>query len=179
MPNIVTVTNIDQSKSGKTRVFFDGRNDWQAAVYLGQKCNGCPPKGARIEADTSSKTFEDGKTVWFLNRWKAIPASQQPILAPQMANQKPPAGWDIQSGDLSRFASNVVGQAITAGLITTPSQVAPWTAAAYRAAEDLRSGRVKDFSDEVKSFVTEPDTAAQQNEDDSHAGDDYDNGAGF
>ena len=150
MTNIVTVTYQDRSKSGKDRVYFDGKNNWQEAFYVGQKCNGVPPMGATIDADTSSKDF-NGHTTWFLNRWKPVNQS-----APQTSASAPPqkfiAGWDIPTGDLSRFVSNVIGSAIAAGLIEEPQQLMVWVAGAYRAAESLRSGKVEDFNDPIPQF---------------------------
>ena len=164
MANIQTVTKIDSSKNGKPRVYFGGRHNWQDAHYLGNKC-ALPQQGATVDADVSSKDFNsDGKITWFLNSWKAasngapqqIPGpTAQNIAAPQQMQTVPykaPAGWDIPTGDLSRFVSNVVGSAIAAGLIKTPNDIASWSAAAYRAGNDLRSGKVKDFDDVLASM---------------------------
>ena len=155
MANIQTVTKIDTSKSGKPRVYFGGRHNWQDAHYLGNKCS-LPQQGATIDAEVSSKDFNsDGKITWFLNSWKLASIAPQPLPAQPAAPQqtpvpyKAPAGWDIPTGDLSRFVSNVVGSAIAAGLIKTPNDIAPWSASAYRAGNDLRSGKVKDFDDPV------------------------------
>ena len=160
------LTHMDQSKRGSWRAYFDGRNDWQNAYYVGQNCPWpLPPIGTELEVDTSSKRFIGAKAdTWFLNDFKikANGAGQQEaqmgkaIGSPAPANDqnkywnqqtKPQTGWDIPSGDLSRFASNVLGSAIAAGLIKTPHDIAPWTAAAYRAGNDLRTGKVKDFDD--------------------------------
>ena len=162
----VTVTKIDVSTKGKPRVYFDNKHNWQDAVYIGQDCGPPPPVGWIIDADTSSKRFQNAKSdTWFLNRWTA--AQQQVAPAKQeLAPAQQQLGWDIPTGDLSRFASNIVGQAITAGLIKKPGDVAGWTAAAYRAAECLRSGKVQDFDDELPDWGHgAPDPAEQQQED--------------
>jgi hypothetical protein len=159
---VVRVTNMDTTKTGKRRIYFDGKNNWADAVYIGQRCVGIPAVGDVIEAETTSKTWPDGKVTWFLNSFKTAPAAngaaQQPaqtaaaLQAAATYDPKQPfavakqaAGWDIPTGDLSRFASNIVGQAITAGLIKEPRQVAQWIQAAYMAAEALRSGKVDEL----------------------------------
>jgi hypothetical protein len=186
MTNIVTITHADKSKSGKDRVYFNGKNNWQEAYYVGNRCESVPPVGATIDADTSSSDFK-GKTVWFLNRWK--PVRTEPNPAPQrlaggmsdqaqelaaksfgptdaqarsiMAAQQKPKGWsDLPTGDMLRYVSNVVGTAIEACLIKEPKELAPWCAAAYRSAEALRSGDVPEFDNDVPSF-SEPDPAEQ------------------
>jgi hypothetical protein len=188
----VTVTKADVSTKGKPRVYFDNKHNWQDSVYIGNECGPAPAVGMVIDADTSSKRFPDAKSdIWFLNRWTQVAlaangaaqqqATPQPIIAPQMAapTQKPHAGWDIPSGDLSRFASNIVGQAITAGLIKKPGDVAGWTAAAYRAAECLRSGKVQDFDDELPDLSGMTDKQAEQISQDEQGGFDEDEGASF
>jgi hypothetical protein len=185
---VVTVTHADQSKAGKQRIYVGGKNNWQDAVYVGQRCASVPPVGATIDANMSSKTFPDGRQMWFLNSWQPVNgvAPQQstgnyppqltsaPGLGVPAANPQPApakAGWDIPTGDLSRFVSNVVGSAIAANLINTPSEIAQWVGASYRAAESLRSGDVPEFDSDVPRFTEPdpvlypPDPAAPQGED--------------
>jgi hypothetical protein len=183
---IVTVTNIDTSKNGKTRIFFNGRGNWQDAHYLGSRCV-APGLGMTIDADVSGKDFRnDGKMTYFLNSWKPAPAANGAAQQMSQITQirpgsdsgqigsvnmqgpqpgyippKPPSGWDIPTGDLSRFVSNVIGSAIAANLIKTPSDIAQWVGASYRAAESLRSGDVPEFDSDVPRFV-EPDAAERQ-----------------
>lgn len=168
MTNIVTVTYQDKSKSGKDRVYFDGKNNWQESFYVGQQCNGVPPMGATIDADTSSKDF-NGHTTWFLNRWKPVNQSANGVPRTDSAPSAPPqkfiAGWDIPTGDLSRFVSNVIGSAIAAGLIKAPTDIAAWVAASYDAGNALKSGKVEHFNDPVPKFV-EPDPTEEQGFDD-------------
>jgi hypothetical protein len=185
----VTVTKVDKSTKGKDRVYFDNRHNWQDSIYIGQACGTPPSVGMVIDADTSSTRFQNAKSdTWFFNRYSVV---QGPITAggaAQQTNQirpgsdsgqigsinmqgpqagyipppaKPPAGWDIPTGDLSRFVSNVIGSAIAANLIKTPSEIAQWVGASYRAAESLRSGEVPEFDSDVPRFV-EPDAAEQQ-----------------
>ena len=71
-------------------------------------------------------------------------------------------GWsDLPTGDMLRWVSNVVGSAIAAQLIRTPSDIAQWVGASYRAAESLRSGDVPEFDSDVPRFI-EPDPVAEQ-----------------
>jgi hypothetical protein len=201
---VVTVTHADQSKAGKSRIYVGGKNNWQDAIYVGQRCASVPNVGSTIDANMSSKTFADGRQVWFLNSWVPVngaqPSGQPPVSTPSQGNTlgqvapagmqtapyppgaptppfhqggqnlqvKAPAGWDIPTGDLSRFASNIVGQAITAGLIKTPEQVAAWTWAAYKAAEALRSGKVDELmyeNEPIPDLSGGTDPAAQQGAD--------------
>lgn len=171
----VTVTKVDKSTKGKDRAYFNNLHNWQNAYYIGQDCGPVPTVGMVIEADTSSKRFPNAKSdTWFLNRWTpaANGAAQQPAQptpAPNPLNIKTytltdpkPKGWpDLPTGDMLRWVSNVVGSAIAANLIKTPSDIAQWVGASYRAAESLRSGDVPEFDSDVPRFV-EPDPAAEQ-----------------
>jgi hypothetical protein len=175
MSSIVTVTHKDQSKSGKPRVFFGGKNNWQDAYYLGNDVTSVPEIGQTIEIDASSRTFPNARApTWFINKWRlANGSAQTPVAQPYMAipnsQAKPYPGWDIPTGDLSRFVSNVIGSAIAAGLIKAPTDIAPWVAASYEAGNALRSGKVEHFSDPVPKFV-EPDSVDTQ----GHGSDDED-----
>jgi hypothetical protein len=152
---VVTVTHADKSKSDKDRVYFGGRHNWQDAYYVSTKIP-VPAVGSIIDATTVSKDF-NGKTTWFLNAWK--PASGVPHEAVQgtrvvagsggggtLAIHVPVKGWDIPTGDLSRFVSNVIGSAIAAELIRVPPDMGPWIAEAYRVLEAVRSGKILDWS---------------------------------
>jgi hypothetical protein len=72
------------------------------------------------------------------------------------------AGWDIQSGDLSRYASNIVASAITAGLIKEPAQVVSWAAAAYTSGNSLREGL---FVRSIPAGIGAPDPNENQGQD--------------
>ena len=167
---IVTVTKSDASKSGAPRIYFDNKHHWQDAIYCSKVAQ--PSVGMVINADLTSSEFPkgSGKMLWHLNAWKQVEAGQQeqkPFLggmpAPPMTAINSPAprskhaGWNIDSGDLSRLASNLMASAIAAGLVKEPHQLMVWAAGAYRAAESLRSGKVEDFNDEIT--ITGPDPA--------------------
>jgi hypothetical protein len=159
----MTVTKIDSSQNGKPRIYADNRHDWKDAYYVKQGLY-MPAVGQVIEADTSSQEFRPGRVTWFLNQWKAVnspsaavgaaqracngtpgpsslPNSPMPGSQPISPPAQPLKGWDIQSGDLSRYASNIVASAITAGLIKEPQDVMRWASAAYASAEGLRNAK--------------------------------------
>lgn len=147
MPNH-TVTKADTSKGGAPRVYFDHKHDWKDAYYVSKKIE-APAVGAVIEANTASSDYQ-GKTYWYLNGWKEANGAATPNAT--LGKVTPVKGWNIDAGDLSRFASNVIGSAIEAELITDPEQIGVWIAAAYRAGEQLRSGKVQDFNDPLPEF---------------------------
>jgi hypothetical protein len=180
---VVTVTHADQSKAGKQRIYVGGKNNWQDAIYVGQRCASVPSVGATIDAQMTSKTFQDGRTTWFLNSWQPVNGAPTPYALGQASqpyvstpSQQAPAkqelapaqqrlGWpDLPTGDMLRWVSNVVGSAIAANLIKTPSDISMWVGASYRAAESLRKGDVPEFDSDVPRFV-EPDPAEQQGHD--------------
>ena len=143
------VTHTDTSNNGKDRVYFDGKNSWKDAYYVKQGLY-LPKIGSTIEAETHQWTPQ-GKQhgSWFLDSYKEITAAPAPTPGPRRDTAGLPTvddpaqalkGWDIQSGDLSRYASNIVASAITAGLIKTPSQIVGWAAAAYTSGNSLREG---------------------------------------
>lgn len=173
MAQVVKVTHIDQSQNGKDRVYFDGKNGWQDAYYVSQGLR-MPAIGDVIEVQTSSKSFgRDKPPTWFLNDWKparasnggaypspsqgAAPAANPPISAPTK-------GWEVAPMNLCAFVSNVVANAIQAGLIKEPVDIHRWTKSAYGAAESLRHGFDLQETDR-------PDPAERQDRDD-----DFDNG---
>jgi hypothetical protein len=180
---VVTITHKDTTQNGKDRVYFDGKNDWKDAYYIKQGLY-APSVGSMVEVETHAWT-PPGKNVavWYLDSWKAAPASaavgasQRPQAptpspargngqsAPVEAHAQPLKGWDIQSGDLSRYASNIVASAITAGLIKQPHQIVGWAAAAYTSGNSLREGlfvrklpsQMADFGDPNENQDRDPD----------------------
>ena len=162
---IVTVTKSDASKSGAPRIYFDNKHNWQDAIYCSKVAQ--PSVGMVINADLTSSEFPkgSGKMLWHLNAWYQVEQQSQSNgqISSQTAAPNPPAqrsqhaGWNIDSGDLSRLASNLMASAIAAGLVKEPHQLMVWAAGAYRAAESLRSGKVEDFNDEIT--ITGPDPA--------------------
>ena len=153
----VTVTKTDQSKNGKPRVYFDGKNDWKDAYYVGNKCPSVPAVGMAIEADTSSMQFPNAKApTWFLNSWK--PAGNG-TAAPQASPEtKSVSGWAIDAGDCSRLLSNVLASSIAAGLIKTPEDMAPWVDRVYAYVNGVRSGKIVSFDDRIDWPKDEPKT---------------------
>lgn len=151
---ISTVTKIDQSKTGKTRVYLDNKHNWSDAYYLGRNMD-APPMNQTIEANTTSKTFQrpDGSsaTTWFLNAWKPVNVAKESngTAVPASAIVPIPSdkAWKIDFGDCSRFVSNVVGSAIAAGLIKDSADIHPWIVQAYEALQGLRSGKPVEFND--------------------------------
>lgn len=145
MANVVKVTKIGKARSGKPIVYFDHKHGQTDGFLVSQTCK-VPAEGMTIEADTKSWDYR-GETYWGLNDWKQV-RDQSPQAFNSNNGQTPLvdapakalAGWDIQSGDLSRYASNIVASAITAGLIKQPSDIAVWSKAAYRAGEALKAG---------------------------------------
>jgi hypothetical protein len=178
--SVHTVTHIDQSKNGKDRVYFDGKNNWQDAYYVKQGLR-MPALGLTIEAETSSQVFGNSRNpTWFLNEWR--PADFKPAQAvgaaqraaspnspqdrgngqswPKSPAERPQSqGWDIPTGDLSRYVSNIVGSAIAAGLIKKPVDIFAWTAVGYRSAEQLRTGTA------LAVDIREPDPNEGQEQD--------------
>jgi len=184
---IVTVSKLDKSSKGKARVYSNGRHSYDDAVYVNPKLGEAPRLGSVINASMTSKTFDDGKTIYFLNDFKY--EAQQPPPAPvevhypenpqltgkNYAANAPKKGWAIDYGDLSRFVSNVVGSAIAAQLIREPSGLAPWIAASYRALEAVREGKIIDFDDDPRKIAQElPDPAEPQGYDPEDPGFDSD-----
>ena len=152
----------------KPIAYFDNRHGNTDGYLLGAKCP-TPPEGATIEADTKSWEYQ-GKTYWGLESWKLVESSPQARnFAPpqgsvngQCAPQSPPArGWDIQSGDLSRYASNIVASAITTGLIKDPEDILGWAAVAYVSGQRLRDGSYPAVTD----FGARPDPSEDQGRD--------------
>lgn len=112
---IGTFQEFARSRKGAPQVKIDGK------YYFVGKCNvdGLTP-GDKIEFE--SNTFGDRGTLHGLNTWKLAGAPQKANGA--AANHSPaPAAVD---GDLLRYASNVVANAIQAGLVKNPKDITPW-----------------------------------------------------
>lgn len=152
-----TVSKIDKTKTGKDRVYLNGATSWQDAYYVGNRCNGVPPVGATIEIDSSSKRFDGAsQDTWFINSWRlAIPAAPQKTV---VMGQVIPTheGWTIDAGDLTRFASNLIANAITAGIIKEPAQILPWAKCAYEAGEALKKGKFEAVDVVNGSYAPDP-----------------------
>lgn len=138
----VRVTRIGRSQKGKPIVYFDNKHGQTDGYLVSEKCQ-VPPDQSTIEAKTSSWDYQ-GKTFWGLNDWSFTKGQAIPVSPPERSTptQAPSGGWDIQSGDLSRYASNIVASAITAGLIKSPTEINLWARAAYLTGQNLRQGYV-------------------------------------
>jgi len=147
MPTL-QVSEIGTTKSGRAKIRC-GKD----VYYCG---NGVPtpPVGSTILADTSDGSFdgEGGKRIsmWYLNKWQFADGAQQPIHAQPGLTQAAPAatpapqssqaGLPMEPGDVLRFISNVVGQAISAKTISDPEDVWGWANTALNVARALRDG---------------------------------------
>lgn len=157
----VRVTKIGKSSKGRPIAYFDGRHGQTDGFLVGNKCT-APQEGMLIEPDTSSSENQ-GKTYWWLNDWKPIKDSPAQAVgaagrsAVVDAPKEALKGWDVLPGDLSRFVSNVIGSAITAGLIKEPSDIRVWSRSAYRAAQSMREGFTEEEGPDPSTHAGEPD----------------------
>lgn len=160
MAQIVTITHSDTSKSGKPRVYFDGKNDWKDAYLLGAKCPD-PPKGVPIEVQTHSWRPDNGKyDMWFLDSFKVVEgpvAAPQPAQAAQVRPSTPvPAAPGAPYSEPERmFVSNIVAAAINAGAVKSPVDLISWCNGALTALRNVKvvPPTVRDeFDDDVQGF---------------------------
>jgi hypothetical protein len=147
---VVKVTKIGKSGKGKPIAYFDNRHGQTDGFLVSDKC-AIPPEGATIDANTASWQYRD-ITYWGLNSWKLVEASPQSRnfapppdrgngqSAPVAAPMQPQRGWGVAPMNLCAFVSNIVANAIHAGLIKEPVDIHRWTKSAYGAAESLRNG---------------------------------------
>lgn len=125
----LTVESVGPSKSGKAlRVKANGN-------WYGAKKDSGITTGSTIEAEVS-----DGQFGLWIDRWKAI--SGNGSAAPQgstgTAPDKSPGVGPAGAAPIwGNFVSNQVAHAIQAGLITDPSQIKLWAAAAKQAFTEL------------------------------------------
>ena len=134
---VLTVENVSPSKSGKALRVKAGGN------WYGAKKDSGITAGATIEAEV-----EDGEFGLWINKWKPANGSA----APQgSASESAAAGTSRgptqgQSKDREHaaaapvwgnFVSNQVAHAIQAGLITDPTHIKVWAAAAKQAFTEL------------------------------------------
>jgi len=134
----VKVTKIGKARSGKPIAYFDNKHGQTDGYLVGDKCQ-VPAEGMTIDAETKSWDYR-GVTYWGLNDWKQVKSPASAVGAAARSNGASHQGWDIQSGDLSRFVSNLVGSAIAAGMIKEPIDIHRWTKSAYGAAQSLLAG---------------------------------------
>jgi hypothetical protein len=109
---IGTVQEFARSKKGAPQVKIDGKY-----YYVG-KCNiDGMSVGDRIEFE--SNAFGDRGTLFGLQTWKM----SGPVQPKSNGHAAPAPTFD---GDMLRYASNVVANAIQAGLIKEPKHITPW-----------------------------------------------------
>jgi len=169
---IVTVQELGQSKSGKPKV--KANNNWY--FLASDRDTGfiaTPGLGQVIEIKSGSFAI-DGKTFLTLEAWRpaAATSSSQPVqVAASQARAMPTQTADMHQAFIGQgFISNVVGQAIVAGLIKSPGQVFDWYNAAKLALEGKKAA--VPFSDNLPR-PREPgqdDEGSQFGEDDRRDG---------
>lgn len=118
-----TVTDIE-NKNGKIRVAVDRK--W----YGTSKCKPDPnqiTKGLIIQFEGNSWEYQ-GKTYWGINKWRAVGEAQYPS---QQRLSSTPSGSTVTDGDILRSVSNVLGHAVAAGAIKTPTELTQWFVPAY------------------------------------------------
>lgn len=129
-----TVNERGHTKTGGPRLKIDGK--W---MYPDRRCNldGIEP-GGYVEYETSLGGSQG--TLVILNRIRPAPRPAGMPAAPQSAA--------VDEASL-RFISNVVGSAITAGVIKDPKEVGPWSISALRALKSLEvAQQLKDVLDQ-------------------------------
>jgi len=122
------------SKKGTPKLKIDGT--WYVASRL--NLDGIEP-GSRVEFDPGSFTGQDGNAIKCVNRIKPIAAPTNGYGASQ-AKVNPAVSDDAEM----RFISNCVGQAIAAGTIKEPHEIAKWFASAKAA---LKAPTADDFDE--------------------------------
>ncbi len=112
---IGTVQEFARSKNGAPQVKIGGK------YYFVGKAN-IDGMSVGDEIDFESNVFGDRGTLYGLQSWKLAKTTQRP----QQVNghAAPPA--PAFDGDMLRYASNVVANAIQAGLIKVPRDITPW-----------------------------------------------------
>jgi hypothetical protein len=127
MANVQTgiVEELGQSQSGKPKVKVSGR--W----YSVKGTNGMAV-GSAIEFEASEFQFK-GKTFYGIDKWG--PASGRVASPASPPASAPVSDAHPRSLGTSPFISNVVGQAIAAGLIKDPMDILAWYEAALAAVE--------------------------------------------
>lgn len=144
------VQEMNPSKSGQSQR-LKINNKWLVANYK-VNLDGVS-KGIHVEYEESSFRGNDGKDVMTVARIRPAQGSvpKNGAIVPQSAS--------VDEASL-RFISNVVGSALTAGIIKAPTEVGPWAIAALRALKSLEVAQeLKDALDEKHEF----DDSAQLN----------------
>lgn len=127
----LTIESIKTNPSGKSIVVKAGGRDYLAKVGMPLQA------GMTIDAELKDSQF-NGKTNTWIEKWKQV------NVAPQtMGNTQPVHGAAVSGSSAGAapvwlpFLSNTVAHAIQAGLITDPSHIKLWAAAAKQAFVEL------------------------------------------
>jgi hypothetical protein len=125
----LTIESIKTNPSGKSCVVKASGKDYFAKPNIGLAA------GMTIDAETEVSEYNGKQNVW-IKKYKAVNGSAAPQEAARNVEGKAatPAGaapvW-------ANFVSNQVAHAIQAGLITDPSHIKLWAAAAKQAFMEL------------------------------------------
>jgi hypothetical protein len=124
------------SKKGTPKLKIDGT--WYVASRL--NLDGISP-GSRVEFVPSSFAGQDGSEIKCINSIRPVAPSTNGY-GPSPAKVNPAVSDDAEM----RFISNCVGQAIAAGTIKEPHEIAKWFASAKAA---LKAPTAGDFEEDV------------------------------
>ena len=125
----LTIDAVTDSKTGKSLRVKAGE-DW----YGANKDSGLT-KGMTVEAEVS-----DGEYGKWIDKWKPTNGSAEPQVSPKTQVERTgaaPSPSVVSAPVWGNFVSNQVAHAIQAGLITDPSQIKLWAAAAKQAFVEL------------------------------------------
>ncbi len=142
-----TVQEMNPSKSGRSqRLKINGK--WLIANFK-VNLDGVS-KGTYVEYEEGSFAGDDGKPVATIARIR--PAQEQPHNG---GAQSVPVSAGVDEASL-RFISNVVGSAITAKTIESPTDIKAWTLAAQEALKALSEPKPEfDDSDKLEEDMPE------------------------
>lgn len=116
---ILSIESVKPTSTGKSLIVKAGGKDYFAKPNSGIQA------GMTIDAETKVSEYQGKQNTW-IEKWKQTTA----------ATPSPQAGTNGNAAYMP-FVSNTVAHAISAGLITTPDQIAAWANAAYVAAIKL------------------------------------------
>lgn len=125
----LTIENIKTNPSGKSCMVKASGKDYFAKPNIGLAV------GMTIDAETEVSEYNGKQNTW-IKKYKAVNGSA----APQAGggNGSAPAANPAGAAPVwGNFVSNQVAHAIQAGLITDPSQIKVWAAAAKQAYVEL------------------------------------------
>lgn len=111
---IGTIQSFERSRNGAPKLKIDGK------YYFVGKTN-IDGLGVGDKVDFTSNTFGDRGLLGLMT---CVPARAAQNVPPQSNGHAAPAA--VFDGDMLRYASNVVANAIQAGLIKAPRDITPW-----------------------------------------------------